>query len=750
MTTPTKTDVRQLVDRNTLTTTTGVAGSQLDTILTAIDSEITLPFAMTVDGVNLLKVDIAAEVVTNPSTSINRQIGPIAATDVSFSSGSVTFPSTSGGNAVPSSGSSVAITVSSGNFIKVGLSINTSAQIVITPGVQGASAAAATIPALVASTINIGYVLLQNVAGTIQNLTGASISQYTNPSDFNLTNPMTAVGDIIVGGTAGAATRLAHPGAANYVLVTDTTTTEAWSTNPIAASWVSGSGPTYSGTSVTASKSTFTNGSSVLTSTGVPTTITLTGADTGSGFHTLAFQKSRVSGGAVTAIGSSDVIGKLNFNGFDGTSYSLGGQIYYQTTGSVSTGIVPTILRLSTADAAGTQQIGLAMQGAIVTLSGSNSASSVSVGGSITAGTTLSAGTVFKADNSNGVVGIGAAPTTGLALLQLPNSKAMTIGTGPTFSGTSLTASQTSISDTSFTMAAGATNWTLTGYSNSGGSYSSVQVAKAHVSGGAVANVTTSDSIGSYDFLAYNGGFQTVASIRATVDGTLGTGRLDLYGGSGGALTTSALTIGSSTNVIVNNGDLTVSTGNINVNTGSITVANGTNEIQLGSAGSTIMYQNGGSASRANLSVIRTGSGATPTHVSFNTGSPGTPTLIGSIAQTNATTIAYNTTSDRRVKTDIVDAAPMLDRILAVQVRNFRFIADPDNNIICAPIAQEVNEIFPEKVLKDGDGTGDVVPAGEMPWQVNINWTFELIKSIQELKAQLDAATARITELEAK
>jgi hypothetical protein len=47
-----------------------------------------------------------------------------------------------------------------------------------------------------------------------------------------LTNPMDSAGDIIIGGLAGAATKLDHPGAAGSVLATTGASTTAWSTGP--------------------------------------------------------------------------------------------------------------------------------------------------------------------------------------------------------------------------------------------------------------------------------------------------------------------------------------------------------------------------------------------------------------------------------------------------------------------------------------------------------------------------------------
>ena len=44
---------------------------------------------------------------------------------------------------------------------------------------------------------------------------------------------------------------------------------------------------------------------------------------------------------------------------------------------------------------------------------------------------------------------------------------------------------------------------------------------------------------------------------------------------------------------------------------------------------------------------------------------------IGSITQSSATTVAYNTTSDRRIKENIVDSASGLERLATIKVRGY-------------------------------------------------------------------------------
>jgi hypothetical protein len=115
-----------------------------------------------------------------------RTIQPISGVLPSFTSGNLTFPGTSGGS-ITATGLTLAaaytLTVTSGNWIKVLVQLNTSGQIVLSFGTASASETAATLPTPVADALSIGYVSMQNVAGTIQNVSGSRIYQFTGSSN---------------------------------------------------------------------------------------------------------------------------------------------------------------------------------------------------------------------------------------------------------------------------------------------------------------------------------------------------------------------------------------------------------------------------------------------------------------------------------------------------------------------------------------------------------------------------------------
>lgn len=106
--------------------------------------------------------------------------------------------------------------------------------------------------------------------------------------------------------------------------------------------------------------------------------------------------------------------------------------------------------------------------------------------------------------------------------------------------------------------------------------------------------------------------------------------------------------------------------------------------------------------------------------------------------------VNYNQTSDRRLKTNIQPSESALDVLSQMQIVSFDMIEGGHTNF--GVIAQDLEEVFPEAVSPGDDG--EIV---EKAWGVDTsNLVPALVKAIQELKAELDAAKARIATLEAK
>ena len=103
----------------------------------------------------------------------------------------------------------------------------------------------------------------------------------------------------------------------------------------------------------------------------------------------------------------------------------------------------------------------------------------------------------------------------------------------------------------------------------------------------------------------------------------------------------------------------------------------------------------------------------------------------------------FSGSSDRRTKTIIGDMQPTLDKLCQVEMKEFTY--KKTGIKAKGPIAQQLFDLFPEKVITTDNGLGDDVPEGVEPWTVSVDWDYELIKAIQELNAKVEALEAQLT-----
>ena len=113
----------------------------------------------------------------------------------------------------------------------------------------------------------------------------------------------------------------------------------------------------------------------------------------------------------------------------------------------------------------------------------------------------------------------------------------------------------------------------------------------------------------------------------------------------------------------------------------------------------------------------------------------------GTISGTGAGTVSYNTSSDERIKENIVDTGSQLETIKQIQVKDFNYIGK--NTTTTGMIAQELNAIIPNVVVEGGDD------ATKHPWGIDYGkLTPYLIKAIQEQQIIIDNLKTRIETLE--
>lgn len=130
-------------------------------------------------------------------------------------------------------------------------------------------------------------------------------------------------------------------------------------------------------------------------------------------------------------------------------------------------------------------------------------------------------------------------------------------------------------------------------------------------------------------------------------------------------------------------------------------------------------------------------------------------TQVGSISVTTTAT-AYNTSSDERLKENIVDANTRntLDKVNALRVREFDWIED--NRHETGLVAQEVAEVYPDAVTPPERQLETVRVAGEEELTGSPYWMIDyskmvplLLGAIQEQQKEIDSLETRIGTLEA-
>jgi hypothetical protein len=185
----------------------------------------------------------------------------------------------------------------------------------------------------------------------------------------------------------------------------------------------------------------------------------------------------------------------------------------------------------------------------------------------------------------------------------------------------------------------------------------------------------------------------------------------------------------------------------------------GTERARITSAGDLLV---GTTTARGKITVLfDTNSSATPTVYFSNDGGTGvfasfgnaSGTVIGTIARSGSST-AYNTSSDYRLKHDIQPMTGALAKVQQLKPVTYRWNADDSESQ--GFIAHELQEVVPDCVTGEKDAvetyTDEEGNEQTRPVYQGMDTSFlvaTLTAAIQELKAELDEAKARIAALEA-
>jgi hypothetical protein len=164
---------------------------------------------------------------------------------------------------------------------------------------------------------------------------------------------------------------------------------------------------------------------------------------------------------------------------------------------------------------------------------------------------------------------------------------------------------------------------------------------------------------------------------------------------------------------------------------------NGANIICSNTSGPNYVLNLQSNASVANTINLIRGYSNTSTGVFFVAGN-------GDVTNTNN---SYGAISDAKLKENVVEATPKLDKLNQVRIVNFNMIGDEQKQI--GVIAQELEQVFPGMVNESPDRDKDGNDLGTTTKSVKYSvFVPMLIKAIQEQQAIITALTARVAALE--
>ena len=124
----------------------------------------------------------------------------------------------------------------------------------------------------------------------------------------------------------------------------------------------------------------------------------------------------------------------------------------------------------------------------------------------------------------------------------------------------------------------------------------------------------------------------------------------------------------------------------------------------------------------------------------------GSGTIVGSITQNQSTT-AFNTSSDYRLKENVVDVTDGITRVKQLQPKRFNFIAD-DSRTVDGFLAHEAQTVVPEAVT----GTHNEVDVDNNPVYQGIDQSKLvplLTAALQEAIAEIETLKTKVAALEA-
>jgi len=234
-------------------------------------------------------------------------------------------------------------------------------------------------------------------------------------------------------------------------------------------------------------------------------------------------------------------------------------------------------------------------------------------------------------------------------------------------------------------------------------------------------------------------GYKTLA-----IDGPSIGAEIDLYGGGTyqGYFYTSTDSAGIGTVISTPFIFSTNNSERMRITSGGVLLVGSTTSVGAGVGG--IEVKNASGALFTSLDLWNTATSGNNIFETFAT--EGSYTARGSIDYNRgAGQVRYNTTSDQRLKENIVDSSSALPLINSVKIRAFDW-KETGFHVEHGVIAQELETVSPDAVSVGEDNEDGTI---KRPWGVDTSTLVPaLVKAIQELNAKVDAQAVRIAELE--
>jgi hypothetical protein len=255
---------------------------------------------------------------------------------------------------------------------------------------------------------------------------------------------------------------------------------------------------------------------------------------------------------------------------------------------------------------------------------------------------------------------------------------------------------------------------------------------------GNTGTVSNNGYLGSIHFLGGDGtNLRKGAAIDCQVDGTPGTNDMP------GRLVFSTTADGAASPTermrITNEGNVSIGTTG---SEGRITIVGDNCGGYIGA----ITNQNNSNCNPAHGLIFRAGQNGSSSGSNFFSFRRPDDTVLGSISQNGASSVAYNTSSDYRLKENISPLTDAIYRISQLKPSQFNFITEPGKTVD-GFIAHEAQEVVPECVTGDKDAVDD---DGNPIYQgIDQSKLVPLLTAaLQEALAEIESLKARVTALE--